>query len=177
MDDMIKLMWHIDVPWWHFVMRGVIVYIFVLVLLRMTGKRQVGQLAPFDLVLLLVLSNAVQNSMNGGDNSITGGLISAVTLVGLNYFVGYLTFRSKFLEGLIEGRPVTLVHDGKINMKAMNSVRMTIHELNASLRASGCAGVHEVLVAVLENSGSVSVIPRHTHEAPSPHLSPSHGPA
>jgi uncharacterized membrane protein YcaP (DUF421 family) len=165
MDSVYQLMWHIDVPWWHFVMRGVIVYVFVLILLRMTGKRQVGQLAPFDLVLLLVLSNAVQNSMNGGDNSITGGLISAVTLVGLNYFVGFLTFKSKFLEALIEGRPVTLVHDGKIDQKAMNKARMTIHELNASLRASGCAGVHEVMVAVLENSGNVSVIPRHMHES------------
>ena len=73
MDDMVKLMWHIDVPWWHFVMRGVIVYIFVLLLLRLTGKRQVGQLAPFDLVLLLVLSNAVQNSMNGGITALPAG--------------------------------------------------------------------------------------------------------
>src|ERR1700743_855807 len=126
------MMWVTDFPWWHFVLRGVVIYVFVLVILRLTGKRQVGQLAPFDLVLLLVLSNAVQNSMNGGDNSITGGIVSACTLVGLNYFVGWLTFKSKFLEGIIEGRPVVLIHNGETNHKAMNSVRMTTHELNAS---------------------------------------------
>ena len=76
-------MWQIELPyWWHFVVRAIVVYVFLIVILRLTGKRQVGQLAPFDLVLLLVLSNAVQNSMNGGDNSLTGGLISATTLVG-----------------------------------------------------------------------------------------------
>src|SRR5271157_3606603 len=102
-------MWTIELPhWWHFVVRAVVVYGFLLVLLRFTGKRQVGQLAPFDLVLLLVLSNAVQNSMNGGDNSVTGGLILATTLVGLNWLVGWLTFRSKRLEEITEGRPVIL---------------------------------------------------------------------
>ncbi len=79
-------MWAIDLPhWWDFVVRAVVVYVFLLVLLRLTGKRQVGQLAPFDLVLLLVLSNAVQNSMSGGDSSITGGMILATTLVMLNF--------------------------------------------------------------------------------------------
>lgn len=77
-------MWKLAIPIWEFVLRGAIVYIFLLVLLRVTGKRQIGQLATFDLVLLLVLSNAVQNSMNGGDSSLVGGLVSALTLVGLN---------------------------------------------------------------------------------------------
>src|ERR1051326_7464926 len=99
-------MFTLAIPWWEFLVRGIVVYVFLIVLLRITGKRQVGQLAPFDLVLLLVLSNAVQNSMNGGDNSLLGGLISATTLVGVNYLVGYLTFKSKRAETLIEGRPV-----------------------------------------------------------------------
>ncbi|HVQ27068.1 MAG TPA: DUF421 domain-containing protein, partial [Planctomycetota bacterium] len=85
-------MWHLAVPWWEFVARAAIVYAFLLVLLRVTGKRQVGQLAPFDLVLLLVLSNAVQNSIIGSDSSLLGGLISAGTLIALNYAVGLLTF-------------------------------------------------------------------------------------
>ena len=153
-------MWKTDIDWWQFPIRAVVVYLFLLLLLRLTGKRQVGQLAPFDLVLLLVLSNAVQNSMNGGDNSITGGLILAVTLVALNGGVGYLTYRSKRLEGLIEGRPMILVHDGKIDPVAMRQAKMTLHELEASLRGAGCAGPHEVRFAVLENNGSVSVIPK-----------------
>src|SRR3954465_3054639 len=112
-------MWKTSLPWWEFIFRGLVVYLFLLIILRLTGKRQVGQLAPFDLVLLLVLSNAVQNSMNGGDNSVTGGLILATTLVGLNWCVGWLTYRSKRIEALIEGRPVILIHDGKIDHETM----------------------------------------------------------
>lgn len=153
-------MWEITLPhWWEFVIRATVVYVFLLVLLRLTGKRQVGQLAPFDLVLLLVLSNAVQNSMNGNDASITGGVILASTLVALNYVVGWLTYRSKRIEALVEGRPVILVHDGKIDTAAMRSVQMTVHELESSLRAEGYAGPEHVRFAVLENNGRVTVIP------------------
>src|SRR5256714_7150472 len=126
-------MWKIDLPHWSdFIVRAIVVYTFLLVLLRMTGKRQVGQLAPFDLVLLLVLSNAVQNAMNGGDNSITGGVISAATLIVANGIVGRLTYRNKTLERLIEGRPEIIVHNGKIFADVMRRERLTHHELNAS---------------------------------------------
>lgn len=153
-------MWKIDLPHWsEFVARAIIVYAFLLVLLRLTGKRQVGQLAPFDLVLLLVLSNSVQNAMNGGDNSVTGGLILATTLVVMNSFIAWLTFRSKTIESLIEGRPIILIHNGKIDHAAMRKVQLTTHELDASLRAAGCAGPEAVRFAVLENTGRISVIP------------------
>ena len=108
-------MWNLTVPLWELVLRSAVVYGFLIALLRLTGKRQIGQLAPFDLVLLLVLSNAVQNSMNGGDNSLVGGLVSAVTLVALNYGIGYATFRSKRLKGLIEGRPQVIIHNGPVS--------------------------------------------------------------
>src|SRR5690349_22686793 len=107
-------MWKMAIPVWEFIFRSAVVYVFLLILLRITGKRQVGQLSPFDLVLLLVLSNAVQNSMNAGDNSLVGGLISASTLIGLNFLVSLMTFRNKKLEALIEGRPQVLVHNGKL---------------------------------------------------------------
>jgi uncharacterized membrane protein YcaP (DUF421 family) len=152
-------MWSLAVPWWELVARAVLVYIFLLVLLRLTAKRQVGQLAPFDLVLLLILSNAVQNAMNGGDNSYTAGVISAATLVFVNGLVGYATFRSKRLEGLIEGRPVVLIHNGKVNEPLLRAQRMTHHELLAALRRSGCACVEQVHVAILENNGQISVVP------------------
>src|SRR5881396_118534 len=118
-------MWNMAVPWWEFLARGAIVYVFLIVLLRLTGKRQVGQLAPFDLVLLLVLSNAVQNSMNGGDNSLVGGLISAATLIAINYTVGFATWRSKKLEALIEGRPEVLIHNGHLNQEVMRRAQLT----------------------------------------------------
>ena len=153
-------MFNLAVPWWEFIVRGFIVYVFLLVLLRVTGKRQVGQLAPFDLVLLLVLSNAVQNSMNGGDNSLVGGLISATTLVGVNYIVGVATFRSKKLEAIIEGRPQLLIHDGKLFTDVMRSAHLTQHELHSALRQAGCATVEDVRSAILENGGSISVVRR-----------------
>ena len=146
--------------WWEFVLRGVIIYVFLIALLRLTGKRQVGQLAPFDLVLLLVLSNAVQNAMNGGDNSVIGGMISAVTLVGVNWIVGVLTYRSKKLEALVEGRPDVLIHDGKLFQKTLERAQLTRHELMSALRESGCANVEDVRAALLENDGSISVIPK-----------------
>ena len=153
-------MWNIAVPWWELVLRCVVVYVFLIVLLRISGKRQVGQLAPFDLVLLLVLSNSVQNSMNAGDNSLLGGLISAATLVGLNYLVGTATYRSKKLEGIIEGRPQVLIHNGRIFEEVMKQAQLTHHELNAALRGAGCACASDAHLAILENTGAISVVPR-----------------
>src|SRR5436190_22584770 len=130
-------MWIPEIAVWQLISRAVLVYGFLLILLRISGKRQVGQLAPFDLVLLLVLSNAVQNSMNGGDNSLAGGLISATTLVLLNHGVGFLTFRNKRLERLVEGRPEILIHNGKLFADVMSRAQLTHHELNAALRQAG----------------------------------------
>ena len=151
---------NLAVPVWELIIRSVVVYGFLLVLLRLTGKRQVGQLAPFDLVLLLVLSNAVQNSMNGGDNSLVGGLISAVTLVLLNALLGFVTYRSKRFEDLIEGQPLVLIHNGKLYSKVMQQAKLTHHELDSALRRAGCSCVEDVHTAVLENNGSISVVAR-----------------
>ena len=153
-------MWTLAVPWWEFVARAAIVYVFLIVLLRVTGKRQVGQLAPFDLVLLLVLSNAVQNSIIGSDGSLPGGLISAGTLVGLNYLVGALTYRSRKVEDLIEGRPQVLIHDGRLYEDVLAGAKITRHELHAALRQAGCSEVEEVKTAMLEINGAISVLPR-----------------
>src|SRR4051812_31182364 len=153
-------MWTLAIPWWEFILRGVVVYLFLIAILRITGKRQVGQLAPFDLVLLLVLSNAVQNSMNGGDNSLLGGGISATTLISFNYLIGLITFRSKKAEALIEGRPIILIHNGKLFEDVMARAQLTHHELNSALRQSGCDCITDVHCAILENNGAISVTPR-----------------
>ena len=151
-------MFNMSIPWWELIVRSLVVYAFLLVLLRITGKRQIGQLAPFDLVLLLVLSNAVQNSMNGGDNSLVGGLLSATVLVALNYTIGYATFRSKRLEAIIEGRPQVLIHNGKLFHDVMAKSQLTHHELEAALRQAGCGSIGECHSAILENNGNVSVV-------------------
>jgi uncharacterized membrane protein YcaP (DUF421 family) len=150
-------MWNLAIPWWEFIVRGLIVYVFLIGLLRLTGRRQIGQLAPFDLVLLLVLSNAVQNAMNGGDNSVIGGLISATTLVAVNWLVSYATFRNKRLARAIEGRPQVIIHNGNVYRDVMRREQLTQSELDAALRAAGCACVDEVHFAVLENNGQISV--------------------
>jgi uncharacterized membrane protein YcaP (DUF421 family) len=154
-------MWNIAVPWWELIVRSVVVYGFLIALLRISGKRQVGQLAPFDLVLLLVLSNAVQNSMNAGDNSLVGGLISATTLIGLNYLVGLATYRNKKIEAIIEGHPQVLIHNGKLIEEVMARAQLTHQELHAALRQAGCASIEEVHSAILENNGVISVVPQH----------------
>lgn len=153
-------MWNMSIVWWEFILRGIVIYAFLIVLLRLTGKRQVGQMAPFDLVLLLVLSNAVQNAMNGGDNSVIGGMISAVTLVGLNWLVGLSTYKSKRIEAVVEGRPELLVHNGKLFPQALEKARLTHHELMNALREAGCSSMEDAHAVFLENDGTISVIPR-----------------
>lgn len=153
-------LWKLTQPWWEFVLRGLLVYGFLLITLRLTGKRQVGQLAPFDLVLLLVLSNAVQNSMNGGDNSVAAGFILVATLLAVNAFMGWLTWRSKRAETLLEGRPQILVHNGVMDERMLASERITQHELMASVRQAGLTDLAEVRVAILEINGRINVIPR-----------------
>jgi uncharacterized membrane protein YcaP (DUF421 family) len=148
----------ISLPWWEFVVRAIGVYAFLLVVLRLTGKRQVGQLTPFDLVLLLILSNAVQNSMNGGDNSLVGGMISAVTLVGLNAVISRLTSRNRRLERMVDGQPRVLISNGHVFPLVLKAEDISHDELMAALRGAGCEKIDEVRLAVLETTGSISVI-------------------
>ncbi len=151
-------MFNLTVPWWELVLRSIVVFGALLLLLRLTGKRQVGQLAPNDLVLLLILSNAVQNSMNAGDNSLIGGLISAVTLVALNYLVSKLVVKSKTVERFVDGRPQILVRDGTVFEGVLADAGITHDELNGALRQNGCSKLKEVRLAILETNGSISVL-------------------
>jgi uncharacterized membrane protein YcaP (DUF421 family) len=153
-------MWKMAQPWWEFVLRGVLVYGSLLVLLRLSGKRQVGQLAPFDLVLLLVLSNAVQNSMNAGDNTVGAGLILVLTLVSMNGLLGFIAARNKRLEAFIDGSPEILVHNGAAQEAVLKRTRISRHELMSAIRQVGLTEIEQVRVAILENNGRINVIPR-----------------
>lgn len=158
-------LWHLNQPWWEFVVRALLVYGFLLVVLRLTGKRQVGQLAPFDLVLLLVLSNAVQNSMNAGDNTVAAGYILVATLMAINGFMGWLTWRSKRAETFLDGRPQILIHNGVMDEKILASERITQHELMASVRQAGLTDLTDVRLAILENNGQINVIAKSPDKA------------
>ncbi|ACM34484.1 MULTISPECIES: DUF421 domain-containing protein [Diaphorobacter] len=151
-------MWSMGVPWWEFVLRGVVVYVFLLVFLRLTGKRQTGQYAPFDLVLLLILSNAVQNSMNAGDNSLIGGLISASTLILCHVALAQLTFRMRWLERLIDGHAQVVVQDGQVDEALLRRELISPSDLAAALRMGGCLHTHEVERATLETNGTITVV-------------------
>lgn len=153
-------MFSMSVPWWEFVVRGVAVYLFLLVFLRLTGRRQTGQYAPFDLVLLLILSNAVQNSMNAGDNSLIGGMVSASTLILCHLLLSWLTFRFPALERLIDGKAKALIRDGHLNKDLMREERITRDDIEAALRAGGCLLLREVERATLETDGSITVVLR-----------------
>ncbi len=102
-------MWQMIVPWWEVVLRGIVVYLFLLVFMRLTGKRQTGQYEPFDLILLLILSNAVQNSMNAGDNSLVGGLISASTLMLCHAALARLAFHFPRVGSWVDGKAQVLI--------------------------------------------------------------------
>lgn len=162
-------MFDLAVPWWELVLRSAVVYAALLALLRLTGKRQVGQLAPNDLVLLLILSNAVQNSMNAGDNSLVGGLISAITLVALNYGVSRLVVSSRGIEKLVDGQPQVLVRHGQIYQRALADAGITHTELLGALRQNGCSGPEQAALVILETNGSLSVLPREGKKQDDPH--------
>ena len=147
-----------ETAWAALILRAVVVYVFLMIALRMAGRRETGQMTSFDLVLLLILSNAVQNSINAGDNSLTGGLISAVTLLGLNFAVAWAAYRWRGFERLVEGRPVRIITDGKVHMKALAHERITLEQLRSALRKQGIDGITQCKQAVLEPDGTLSAV-------------------
>lgn len=153
-------MFSMSVPWWEFVVRGIAIYLFLLVFLRLTGRRQTGQYAPFDLVLLLILSNAVQNSMNAGDNSLLGGMVSASTLILCHLLLSWLAFRFPALARLIDGKAQALITNGHLNKDLMRQERLTRDDIEAALRAGGCLHLREVERATLETDGRITIVLR-----------------
>lgn len=151
-------MWIFDRTLLEIVIRTAIIYFAVLIGLRLTGKREVGQMTPFDLVLLILIANAVQNAMTGPDNSVTGGLVAAATLLLLNFLLSHLVFRNRRLRRIVEGTPTILIHNGQMVMKNLESEHITPDELLQSLREHGVPMPEEVGLAVLEIDGSVSVL-------------------
>jgi len=150
-------MWHdifgVGVPVLEKIVRPIIVYLFLVLLLRAFGKRELAQLNPFDLVVLLSLSNTVQNAIIGNDNSLTGGLIGAFTLLGVNYIVVRFLFQHRRLDQLFEGKPSTLVEHGRVVEGALARELLTSSELVTVLHRQGFDGLDDVERCVLEPGG------------------------
>lgn len=154
-----------EVPVVALVVRAVVVYVFLLVALRVAGRRELAQMTSFDLVLLLVVSNAVQNSMNAGDDSLTGGLVSALTLVALNWVVGYATWRWRRVERLVQGEPIRIVTDGRVHTGALRRELLSLSELRSALRKQGITRIADCAVVTLESDGTLSAVRRDLEHA------------
>jgi uncharacterized membrane protein YcaP (DUF421 family) len=134
------------------------VYLLVLLGVRLTGKREVGQMTPFDLTLLLLLSNAVQNAMTGPDTSLMGGAVAAVVLLSVNYLVAELSGVNRKFRRLVQGSPSLLIHDGELIMDHLKRDHLTVDEVLRALREHGIGSVAEVAIGVLEVDGSLSFL-------------------
>lgn len=147
-------------PWWEFVLRATVVYFVVLAMVRLSGKRTVGQFTPFDLLVVVLLGTAVQNSLIGEDFSLLGGLILAATLIAWNWLVGFATSRSPALDRIAEGSPVLLGRDGELFEAAMRRENLSRLDIDEALREHGIADVSDAALVTLEVDGAITVVPR-----------------
>lgn len=153
-------LFELSMPWWEFVLRAIAVYFVILVLVRLSGKRTVGQFTPFDLIVVVLLGTAVQNSLIGEDTSLLGGLILAATLIGLNWTTRFSTARNPALGRLVEGSPVLLARDGVVFDDALRRQSISRGEFESEMRAADCAAPDDIHLAVLETNGHISIVKR-----------------
>lgn len=149
-------MFDMDLAWWEFVVRGAVVYLALLLMVRLSGRRTVGQFTPFDLLVVMLLSEAVSNSLSGGDDSLGGGLIIAATLIALNTVVALLSTYSKRMSVMLDGTAVLIGRDGEFFDKVVKRCRITESDLEQALRAADCSRP-EMACAFLEADGDITV--------------------
>jgi len=152
-------MFVVQVPAWEIAIRTAVIYLVILVGLRVAGKREVGQLTVLDLVVLLLISNAVQNAMLGPDTSLIGGIIAVVVLLAMSVLLSQLRLRSQRLRRLVQGSPTVLVLHGEAIPDHMRREGLDEDTLLAALREHGVTDINDVEMAVLEVDGSISVVP------------------
>lgn len=159
-------LFQLSAPWWVFVLRASVIYLLVMLLVRISGKRAIGQLTPLDLVLLILIGNAVQNGINGGDNSLTGAAVMASTLIALNYAVAWAISRSRRVQHILEGEPVVLARNGKVFAQVLRRELVSDRDFHEALRMGNIRCVDEIGIALLETNGHITVIPRQHHGDP-----------
>lgn len=153
-----ETLFHLSMPWWEFVLRAVVVYSVLLIFVRLSGKRTIGQFTAFDTILLVLIGTAVQNSLIGDDVSLLGGLILAATLIALNYAVAWITTRSRRLSALIEGVPVLLARDGDVYEAILRREQVSQEDFEEALRRANCRQRSEIDLAILETNGRITVL-------------------
>jgi uncharacterized membrane protein YcaP (DUF421 family) len=155
-----KDMFVLGLPILEKILRPVIVYVFLVVGLRLSGKRELAQLNPFDLVVLLTLSNTVQNAIIGDDNSVTGGILGATALLAMNYLVVRFLYDHRKLDQFVEGRADVLIEDGKVRAQHLKKELITLEQLGAAARKQGFDALSEVQQCILEPGGTLTFIAR-----------------
>jgi uncharacterized membrane protein YcaP (DUF421 family) len=150
----------LGVPVLEKIIRPILVYVFLIVGLRLAGKRELAQLNPFDLIVLLTLSNTVQNAIIGNDNTVTGGVIGATTLLAVNYLAVRFLYKHQRWEQLIEGGCDTLIENGKIQQQNLEKELLTMNELETAAHRQGFASLEDIDRAVLETGGTISFFPK-----------------
>jgi uncharacterized membrane protein YcaP (DUF421 family) len=153
-------MWHLQVPVWELMARSTLIYLVLVAALRLFGKREVGQFTLVDLVLVLLVANAVQPAMTGPDTSVTGGLVIIITLTIVNRLLAYSRARLPWIERLLQSPPRVLARDGKWIPEALAQEELLLEDCDMAIREHGIAVVSEVALAVLESDGEISVVPR-----------------
>jgi uncharacterized membrane protein YcaP (DUF421 family) len=165
MQEFLHSLTHAEIGFVEKILRTLIVYVFLLVGLRLGGKRELGMLSPFDLVVLLVLSNTLQNAIIGPDNSVIGGLVGATTLIAVNYLAVRFLFSHPKLDRYVEGKPVELVKEGKVIKKHMEKELITMDELRSHARLQGIEDLSSVKCARIEVGGALTFVPTHPTES------------
>lgn len=150
-------MFDLKMAWWEFPARAALIYLVLLLMVRLSGKRTVGQFTPFDLLVVMLLSESVSNGLGGDDDSVTGGLLGALTLVLLNGLLGLLSARSAKFDALIEGTAVLVGRDGQILKAALRRERVGEADMHKALREADC-GLDEMARAYLEADGQITVL-------------------
>lgn len=149
-------MFDLSVPWWELVTRGVIIYCALLFMVRVSGRRTIGQFTPFDLLVVMLLSESVSSALGGGEESVTGGLIVAATVIALSMFASLLTSRSKLMSDLLDGSPVLIGRDGKLFDKVLKRCRLSKTEVREALHEADCK-LEEMAHAYLEADGNITI--------------------
>ncbi len=153
-------MFVLSLPWLEKIARPVVVYLLLIVLLRIFGKRELAQLNPYDLIVLLCLSNTLQNAIIGEDNSVTGGFIGAFSLLAINFATVRLLYRHPRFEALVEGTPTVLIDKGEVCHEALKQEILTLAELQSVAHRQGFADLDEIEHCVLEPNGTFGIHPK-----------------
>jgi uncharacterized membrane protein YcaP (DUF421 family) len=164
-------MWHnlfsMGASWQEKALRAAFVYVFLVIAIKVFGRRELGQITTFDIIVLLTLSNILQNAMIGNDNSLTGGIIGAVVLLSANLVLAFAVFRSRRIERVVEGEPRFLVVNGELQTQALKKELLTVADVLSAVRRQGLEDIERARFVIVEPDGMFSVIPMPNQESDS----------